>query len=179
MGRIKDLERIVGRNQSIVVDNAIEVTNIVDWSRATTLVLAEEAYTLIPRSDGSLVRSANLTIPRPLVVCLNRYVNKKVRLFDSGDSVTKRMVLIRDDYTCQYCGKFGNTVDHIHPKSRGGGNTWGNLCAACRECNGRKSDRTPEEAGMIRPVISSAYTPSRSRKIQSTIYEVLSEMMEA
>ena len=45
------------------------------------------------------------------------------------------------------------TVDHVLPKSRGGKSTWDNLVAACRSCNLRKGDRTPEEAGMrlLRP----------------------------
>ena len=67
----------------------------------------------------------------------------------------KKAVLWRDRYTCQYCGQKGGelTVDHVLPKSRGGKSTWDNLVAACRSCNLRKGDRTPEEAGMrlLRP----------------------------
>ena len=177
MSRIQELERIVGRNQSIVIDNAMELTNIVEWSRAVTLVLAEEAYSLSPRSDGSLVRGASLSIPRPLVICLNRYVPKRVKAFENDTSVSKKMILTRDDYTCQYCQNYGDTVDHIYPKSRGGKNTWGNLCAACKECNGKKADNTPEEVGMKRPVIPTTYTPRITQEIQTTIYDVLSELV--
>jgi CRISPR/Cas system Type II protein with McrA/HNH and RuvC-like nuclease domain len=40
------------------------------------------------------------------------------------------------------------TVDHIVPKSRGGPSTWENLATSCQACNGRKNNRTPDEAKM-------------------------------
>lgn len=178
MTKIQELERTVGKNQSIVVDSAMELTNVVDWSRAVTLVLTDEAYTLMPRSDGSLIRGASLSIPKPLVICLNRYVPKMMRSYDMNDNVSKKTILNRDSYTCQYCGDYGNTIDHIYPKSKGGRNTWGNLCVACSDCNGRKADRTPEEAGMRAPIIPAVYAPKRSNMIQNTIYEALTQMVE-
>lgn len=177
MRNTQELERQVSRNQAIVVDNAMELTNIVEWSRAATLVISDEAYTLIPRSDGSLLRSSSLTIPMPLVVCLNRYVPKRIKSFKDDEFVSKRTVLIRDDYTCQYCNRYGDTIDHIFPKSRGGQNTWGNLCAACKECNGTKANQTPEEAGMRRPNSTNIYLPRRKKEMQETIYGALTELM--
>jgi 5-methylcytosine-specific restriction endonuclease McrA len=41
------------------------------------------------------------------------------------------------------------TIDHIHPKSRGGKDTWENLTCSCMRCNTKKGDRTPQEAGMV------------------------------
>jgi hypothetical protein len=40
------------------------------------------------------------------------------------------------------------TLDHVFPRSRGGLSSWENLVAACKSCNRRKADRTPEEAEM-------------------------------
>ena len=54
----------------------------------------------------------------------------------------------RDNHLCAYCGDNATTVDHIMPKSRGGGNTWDNLIAACFPCNNYKDNRTPLESGM-------------------------------
>jgi 5-methylcytosine-specific restriction endonuclease McrA len=63
---------------------------------------------------------------------------------------TRNLVMKRDNYTCAYCGaKEGLTIDHIHPTSRGGQNTWDNLVTACNHCNSKKGNRTPTEAGMI------------------------------
>lgn len=62
----------------------------------------------------------------------------------------KKNIYTRDNYTCQYCGKQTETLtlDHVFPKSRGGKYTWENIVACCPECNQKKADRTPEEAGM-------------------------------
>ncbi|MGO1283483.1 MAG: HNH endonuclease [Brachybacterium sp.] len=69
-----------------------------------------------------------------------------------------RAVHERDHWSCAYCGRSVSktppceallaTVDHILPVSRGGPSSWTNLVSACKECNNRKADRTPAEAGM-------------------------------
>lgn len=58
-------------------------------------------------------------------------------------------ILRRDEYTCQYCGDPGNTIDHITPVCQGGKSIWMNLVCACRACNQKKGGRTPEQAGMV------------------------------
>jgi 5-methylcytosine-specific restriction endonuclease McrA len=49
------------------------------------------------------------------------------------------MVLRRDGFTCQYCGRrapeFQIHVDHIVPWAEGGSTTLDNLCTSCRACN--------------------------------------------
>src|SRR5690606_602006 len=73
-----------------------------------------------------------------------------VRNFDRPPPLTKEMLLARDRHICAYCAqKFrANQMDleHIVPKSRGGEDSWMNLVAACRACNERKANRTPEQA---------------------------------
>jgi 5-methylcytosine-specific restriction endonuclease McrA len=56
-------------------------------------------------------------------------------------------VLRRDGHKCAYCGKAAHTIDHVHPKSRGGADSWENLVAACLRCNNVKGDHTPGEMG--------------------------------
>jgi 5-methylcytosine-specific restriction endonuclease McrA len=66
--------------------------------------------------------------------------------------LTRRTVIARDLYTCQYCGaqpgRAELTIDHVLPRSRGGKTTWENAVTACKPCNHKKRDRTPEEAEM-------------------------------
>ncbi|WP_307344978.1 HNH endonuclease [Metabacillus malikii] len=51
------------------------------------------------------------------------------------------MILVRDNYTCHYCGNYGDTVDHIIPKSKGGLTTPKNCICACNACNKEKADQ--------------------------------------
>lgn len=92
--------------------------------------------------------------PRPRVLRLIRYVTMRWRRKAPRWSRTR--LLNRDQGTCGYCGKPGNTVDHIVPLSRGGDTTWTNTVAACKPCNNRKADRTPNEAGMVLRVTPNA-----------------------
>lgn len=66
--------------------------------------------------------------------------------------VSRAGVLRRDQYVCAYCAmRYPEgllDVEHILPDSRGGQYSWMNLVAACKACNSRKMDQTPEEAGM-------------------------------
>jgi hypothetical protein len=63
---------------------------------------------------------------------------------------TRSNILLRDDETCQYCGKRSRelTLDHIIPRSRGGTGTWENLVASCKSCNGKKGNRLLKEVNM-------------------------------
>lgn len=77
-------------------------------------------------------------------------------------TLTRRGVLRRDRLLCAYCGTKHRedelTLDHIIPASRKGPSDWRNLVCSCKFCNGRKNDRTPEEAGM--PLLFLPYVPN-------------------
>jgi 5-methylcytosine-specific restriction endonuclease McrA len=63
--------------------------------------------------------------------------------------VSRRELLRRDNHKCQYCGTGKSlTIDHVIPRSRGGGHTWDNVVIACEKCNGRKGDKFLTEAGL-------------------------------
>ena len=66
--------------------------------------------------------------------------------------LSRRNLLLRDSYTCQYCARTPSVrdlnLDHVMPRSRGGGTTWENLVVSCRRCNLDKGNRTPREAGL-------------------------------
>jgi hypothetical protein len=87
----------------------------------------------------------------------------RVNLFHVVPAISKRKLFRRDRFTCAYCGqRFAERdlqCEHIVPQSRGGLWTWMNLVSACGACNGRKADRTPEQAGM--PLLYLPYVPSR------------------
>lgn len=96
------------------------------------------------------IRTVNgLSFPFPKIIRLLNYVS--VPFTYAEEFWSKRGVLKRDNNKCCYCGKKATTVDHVFPKSRCEGNpdTWMNTVAACQPCNGRKSNKTPSEAGMF------------------------------
>lgn len=81
----------------------------------------------------------------------------------------RERVLVRDGYTCYYCGSPANTVDHIIPRRLGGDDSMDNLVAACKKCNYSKGGRffvselTPKTPrGLLLPENSqiSHYEPS-------------------
>jgi 5-methylcytosine-specific restriction endonuclease McrA len=43
--------------------------------------------------------------------------------------------------TCQKCGQWGDTVDHIVPRRLGGGDDFDNLQCLCKNCNYSKGGR--------------------------------------
>jgi 5-methylcytosine-specific restriction endonuclease McrA len=75
-----------------------------------------------------------------------RYVVKVP--YHRNTAMSRRAVFARDNHKCGYCGNHADSIDHVLPRSRGGKNVWENVIAACRACNLRKRDRTPDEAGM-------------------------------
>lgn len=98
--------------------------------------------------DNKAIRHVSGHIRTPEVVVLKNYSKfpqREVKL-------TRRNLLIRDGFCCQYSGKKVSakeaTIDHIIPQSRGGTTVWHNVVIASLEANAKKADKTPEEAGM-------------------------------
>jgi 5-methylcytosine-specific restriction endonuclease McrA len=142
---------------SVLVLNATyEPLHVVSVKRAVVLLLKEKAE-LIEAAEARL-RAERIEVPVPLVIRLVTFVRVPRRF---NLPVSRRTVLSRDAYTCQYCGeqpgKDQLTIDHVLPRSRGGGHSWDNVVTACGPCNRRKGDRTPDEAGM--PLARSPYRP--------------------
>lgn len=135
--------------RALVLNASYEPLSIVSSRRAVCLVIDDKAE-LVEADDGEYLHSASLAVPVPAVVRL-RYMVKTPRR--SVATVSRRAVFARDEYRCQYCGARADSIDHVMPRSRGGRHDWENLAAACRPCNTRKRDRTPDEAGMrlLRP----------------------------
>ena len=112
--------------------------------KAVVLLFLHKAE-IVAAKAGRALRSAHAQHPWPSVIRLKRYIRVPYRRV----MLSRRNVLRRDDHRCQYCGEQnGLTLDHVHPKSRGGPDSWENLVAACVPCNNRKGNRTPDEAGM-------------------------------
>jgi 5-methylcytosine-specific restriction endonuclease McrA len=162
------LKGVVLLGQRVLVLNAsYEPLQLISIRRAIVLLLQEKAE-LIEAAEQRL-RARSVSFEVPLVIRLVHYIKipRRMRL-----PCSRRGVLARDRETCMYCGaqpgRANLTVDHILPRSRGGQTVWENVVAACRECNHRKGDRTPEEANM-----KLAYRP---RQPQYIAFALLGEL---
>lgn len=126
----------------LVLNASYEPLNICSWRRAVVLLIKGKAEQI--EHNGKIVY-ANL--PLPTVIRLRNYVKIPYKEI----SLSRRNVLHRDNYTCQYCAdrRHDLTIDHIIPRSRGGTDSWDNVVAACLKCNVKKGDRTPKEAAMV------------------------------
>jgi 5-methylcytosine-specific restriction endonuclease McrA len=109
------------------------------------LVLALRGKAEVVHTNGQVFRSERIEMRAPSVVRLNYYVKVPYR---ARSSLSRRAVFVRDNYQCQYCGRTAENVDHVIPKSRGGGHTWDNVVAACKVCNSRKENRAPADVGL-------------------------------
>jgi 5-methylcytosine-specific restriction endonuclease McrA len=109
------------------------------------LLLRGSVYVIERHSPAVHIHSPSTIVELPVSVALREYIYVPYR---PGSRVTRDGVLHRDGNTCAYFGGYGDTVDHVFPESRGGELTWLNLATACAPCNGRKGNRTPDEAGM-------------------------------
>ena len=93
--------------------------------------------------------------------------------------LSNRLLARRDRHICMYCGhKFSLselTRDHVMPKSRGGKDAYENLVIACKACNNRKGDRTPEEANM--PLLAVPFKPTFCEFLALANHHVLADQM--
>lgn len=132
-------------NSSVLVLNQnYEPLNICQARRAVVLMLRGKAEVL--ESDSREIRSPSFSIHLPSVIRLVYLVKRP----QPQRRLTRREILIRDRYTCQYCGKETRelTLDHVIPRHLGGKHDWDNVVSACKACNHRKAGRSPKEAGM-------------------------------
>jgi 5-methylcytosine-specific restriction endonuclease McrA len=124
----------------LLLNSSYEPLHICSWKRAIILLIKGKAET-VERNGKKLSGGWHL----PLVIRLLYYV----KIPHKDIPLTRRNVMHRDNYTCQYCGKKNDlTIDHVIPRSRGGKDVWDNVVVACLRCNVSKGSRTPKEAEM-------------------------------
>ncbi|MEC4985750.1 MAG: HNH endonuclease [Oscillatoria sp. PMC 1068.18] len=125
----------------LVLNASYEPLNITSWRRAVVLLLKGKAEQV--EHNGKYLYSE---FPLPTVIRLRYYVRVPYKEIP----LTRRNILERDEHSCQYCSYKGDnlTLDHVIPRSRGGGDSWENIVTACVRCNVNKGNRTPKEASM-------------------------------
>lgn len=122
--------------------NGFLTYDLASWAEVSQL------QTEFERERHDWVRTVRFEIAVPRIIRLLGYD----RLPDQLVKLNRRNLFARDRNQCQYCGRHFPTadlsIDHVRPRSLGGGDTWENLVCACIKCNARKGGRTPEMASM-------------------------------
>jgi 5-methylcytosine-specific restriction endonuclease McrA len=131
--------------QVLVLNASYEPLNVTTVRRAHVLVYKGKAEVI--EELGQPLHSATDTYPWPHVIRLVTYV-KVPRT--AQRKISRRALFARDEWSCVYCGTTSGrlTLDHVIPRSRGGGSVWENVVTSCAPCNLRKGNRLPEEVSM-------------------------------
>ena len=158
----RTLERV------ILLNSDYSYLNTISWKTAMKLLYKGKVETL--KATNKVLKSieGRWKIVVPAVLRLIKLVRT---VYKTRVPFSKRNVVQRDLFTCQYCGLKGKkmTIDHVVPQSRGGKTDFENCVAACKPCNNTKGDRTPNEVSMT----------LRKQPYQPTIMEFLTLKMKA
>ena len=132
----------------LLLNASEEVIKVIDWIRAVQLYMSGKASRPYNYESDYQIMTSNGIFYLPSALMLNNYV----RIPRAEIRPSKKNLIIRDRAKCQYCScslsEKSITIDHITPRSRGGGNTWENMVCCCLTCNRKKGNKTPTEAKM-------------------------------
>ncbi len=133
----------------LVLNSSLQPLSVIPERRLIVL-LSKQKVTFVDETVRQLIEESiqarRLDQERPVIVQLLA----NVRIPRMALHPTRANILLRDEDTCQYCGKRSRelTLDHVIPRSRGGQSTWENLVASCRSCNGKKGSRLLKDVNM-------------------------------
>ena len=130
--------------QTLVLDMGYQPINAVPFTRAMAYVVKGKVEVLT-----AYEQPIHPDWQAPAVVRLLHLI----RPHKHQIKFSRQNVLARDRWRCQYCGERKPTreltFDHVVPRAQGGRSVWENIVMACVDCNTKKADRTPAQAGMI------------------------------
>ena len=131
--------------QVLVLNASYEPLNVTTVRRAHVLVFKGKAEVIEELERG--LHSASDTYAWPHVIRLVQYVRVPRSV---QRKISRRALFARDGWRCMYCGTTGGrlTLDHVVPRSRGGGSGWETVVTSCAPCTMRKGTRLPDEVEM-------------------------------
>lgn len=143
----------------LLINACNEPLKIISAHRAIKMIVKEK---VVIELDRGIDPHHKIRVPSVVRLRDYRFLSQKIRM----RSLQRKNILLRDGNRCMYCGKAPKgherlTLDHVIPVSRGGKGVWENLVACCSDCNQRKDNKTPAEAGMTlihKPLPMSVHT---------------------
>ena len=128
--------------RTLVLNATYEPLGVISDRRALILCLNSRA-TMVEDS-GNVLRYSSGEIALPSVIRLNKFVRIPYR---HSVPLSRRAIFARDGGRCVYCAAPATSIDHVIPRSRGGGHNWENVVSACHKCNHVKADKTLKDLG--------------------------------
>ncbi|PNW83796.1 hypothetical protein CHLRE_04g217903v5 [Chlamydomonas reinhardtii] len=133
--------------RALVLDCAYRPINVLTWYKAFHFEYYGRGEVLEYYPPPAVCSTGSGEHPLPAVLRVPQYT-ADVQDLCSRVACTRRNIMVRDGFCCQYCGSRRDlTIDHVHPASKGGRETWDNLVTACMRCNQKKSDRSLAQLG--------------------------------
>ena len=145
---------------------------------------AEEVRWEVGQTVATFRGGHNARTGEQSIITVNSIIGTKgvpgINPFDLRPGLTNAKLFARDRNVCAYCGgdfhETELTREHIIPFAQNGRDGWMNVVTACRACNHRKSDRTPEQAHM--PLLYTPYVPTLWEDFILRNRRILADQME-
>lgn len=160
---------------AILLNGDYTYLNTIHWKKAVKLMVKGKVTVLKFADD--VIRAGEQIIQIPLVMKLIKIIRT---IYRNKVPFSKKNVMIRDDFVCQYCGSREDlTIDHVLPISRGGVSCFENCVTACKPCNAKKANKTCAEAQLyirktpVAPTISE-FTRLKAKK--ALVFDLLKEL---
>jgi len=160
VGKTKDAICALFSGKAQVIDQDYNLYDFYEWCEFTKQNKSNE--NILKRYSKTINSPKfSLFVPHTIyvpIVCKNPILRGRKKHF----KYTRKGVFKRDNLKCQYCGKLGTknsmTLDHVIPRSRGGGNSYENVVTCCMPCNAKKGNFLVSELGW--KLLSSPKQPS-------------------
>ena len=135
-----------------VLSTGFENLYVVSWQDAMSDIFGGRVE-VVEEHPSKTIGCVDGPIPMPLSVRFKQGVFAgAIKRPNRPRKPTRINLYIRDKGVCQYCGDKltyeGSTLDHVLPKSRGGGDKWENLVLCCPPCNYKKGNKLLSESGL-------------------------------
>lgn len=152
-----------------------------NWQETATLVVREQVIwslgdVVVTIRGGFNNQGQRSVVELPSIVACDGKVDDRA----FAPTLTNSLLFARDQHVCLYCG---NTFtarelsrDHVIPSSKGGRDSWTNCVTACRRCNNRKANKSPEQAGM--QLLAIPFVPNRYEYFYLSNRDVLADQMD-
>lgn len=151
----------------ILLNSDYSFLNTIHWKKAMRLLAKDKVEVL--KATKKILQNADKSWSQVIPKVL-RLVKLVRSIYKARVPYSKKNIIFRDRYICQFCGTTENkmTIDHVIPKAQGGKSSFDNCVCSCKSCNNKKGNRTPREAKM----------PLKRQPWQPTIMEFINIKMK-